>query len=518
MRPLSYDATPRKPGSGGQHVLRIFTGIDIRVRKIARLCRQRPGSVSKRVSRPAHLRTRARFRSRTKEITMTHENGIARRLSFNRIDGDTLAALREARSFVAEVMPGILDRFYDHLSQYAETMAFFKTRANMTHAKEMQLKHWLIIMTGQFDDAYEKSVTRIGEVHNRLGLEPRWYIGGYNSLITDLVEAVALRLPCSRFDRGASLKKTRIQRAIIKAALLDMDLAISVYIEAGRRERRLTLEKLATDFDTAVGSVVDVVASAATRLQGSAQSLQSATDHTSSESNAAAKASEDAIGNVAAVAAAAEELSGSIAEISRRVNDSAEIAGKAARGADEAALSIDKLSEAGQRIGAIVDLITSIASQTNLLALNATIEAARAGSAGRGFAVVAAEVKELAEQTAKATAEIANQIGSIQQSTSESVATIGGVTGIIKSMSEVSTAIATAVEEQNAATNEISRSAQLASAGTAGVSANIVEVSRAAGTAGGTAASVLTAAAELSSQSTLLRGEVAKFLETVRAA
>src|ERR1700753_240295 len=115
---------------------------------------------------------------------------------------------------------------------------------------------------------YEKSVTRIGEVHNRLGLEPRWYIGGYNSLITDLVEAVALRLPRARWDRHAPVKKARIQKAIIMAALLDMDLAISVYIEAGRRERRATLAKLASDFETAVGSVVNVVANAAAGLQG----------------------------------------------------------------------------------------------------------------------------------------------------------------------------------------------------------------------------------------------------------
>jgi methyl-accepting chemotaxis protein len=447
-----------------------------------------------------------------------NNNGIARRLSFNQIDKETLAVLREARPFVADVMPGILDRFYDHLSRYEETMAFFRTRANIQHAKDMQLKHWLIIMNGKFDETYEKSVTRIGEVHNTLGLEPRWYIGGYSALITDLVEAVALRLPHAKFDRRAPSRKARIQKAIIKAALLDMDLAISVYIEAGRRERRSTLERLATDFETAVGGVVDIVTSAATRLQGSAQNLQAATDQTSRQSDAAASASQEAIGNVSAVAAAAEELSGSIAEISRRVNDSADTAAKAAHGADEAALSINKLSEAGQKIGAIVDLITSIASQTNLLALNATIEAARAGTAGRGFAVVAAEVKGLAEQTAKATAEIASQVGSIQQSTSESVATISGVTGVIKSMSEISTAIASAVQEQDAATNEISRSAQLASAGTNGVSANIAEVSRAAQTAGGTAASVLTAAAELSSQSQLLRREVAKFLETVRAA
>jgi methyl-accepting chemotaxis protein len=449
---------------------------------------------------------------------MTSDDGMTLRLSFHQIDAETVAALREARQMVEAIMPGALDRFYQHLVRFPETASMFGGHAHMMHAKQMQVKHWSVIMSGDFDSTYEASVRRIGEVHNRLGLEPRWYIGGYNVLIADVLKTIASQLRGGLFNRKAEDRANRIQRAIVKAAMLDMDLAISVYAEAGRRERHATLTKLAGDFEAAVGGVVDVVASAATDLRNAAQGLQGATAQTSSQAEAATQSSGQATSNVNAVAAAAEELTSSISEISRRVNDSAATAAKAAQGADDAGRTINRLSESAQKIGAIVDLITNIASQTNLLALNATIEAARAGEAGRGFAVVAAEVKDLAEQTAKATAEIASQIDDIQKSTSESVTTIGDVTAVIKSMSEISTAIAAAVEQQNAATGEISRSAQLAYAGTNDVSRNIVEVTKAAAGAGSTSAQVLSAAGDLSHQSELLRSEVAKFLETVRAA
>ncbi len=447
-----------------------------------------------------------------------NSSSISQRLAFNKIDAASINALRFSKPFLLSVMPAILDGFYDHVGQYPETSRLFKNREHMMHAKEMQLKHWAIILEGRFDDAYEASVRKIGETHNKLGLEPRWYIGGYNALVTDLIKAIATQMQVKRFSRKAASDKLLLQQAVVKAALLDMDIAISVYIEAGRRDRRLMLDKLACDFEAAVGGVVSVVASAATELQASSQSLRGATDLTSAESSAAESASTDSTANVNAVAAAAEQLSSSIAEISRRVNESASIANKAVDGADHAAKKIDQLSTAGQTIGTIVDLITNIASQTNLLALNATIEAARAGAAGRGFAVVASEVKSLAEQTAKATAEIASQVGDIQSSTNESVKAISEISDVIRSMTEVSAAIASAVEEQSAATNEISRNAQLAATGTQKVSASVEQVNRAANEAGATASDVLTAASELAQQSELLRSEVSNFLSTVKTA
>ncbi|CAN5194002.1 hypothetical protein BH10PSE10_BH10PSE10_13230 [soil metagenome] len=449
---------------------------------------------------------------------MSNESTLARRLQFNGIDTGTRDVLREHKDFLLSEMPQILDRFYDHISTFAETKAFFKSRDHMMHAKQKQLQHWGIILGGHFDDAYESSVTRIGEIHNTLGLEPRWYIGGYNALMGGLVEAIALRLPSSGLLRNNAAIKTALQAAVIKAAMLDMDLAIAVYIEAGRRDRRRTLETLAANFEQAVGGVVGVVASAATELQASAQSMTASARDTAAQSTSVASASEEATANVQTVAAATEQLTGSIGEISRQINESARIAAQASRNAELTAGKINGLLEAAEKIGAVIDIITKIAAQTNMLALNATIEAARAGDAGRGFAVVAQEVKSLAAQTARATTEISAQVGAIQSSTSESVESIKAITTVIASMNEISAAIAAAMNEQSSATQEIARNVEQAAQGTGAVAANITGVTAAAGETGQAAGQVLSAASELSEQSETLRAEVDKFLATVRAA
>jgi methyl-accepting chemotaxis protein len=449
---------------------------------------------------------------------MGSKSTIVSRLQFNMIGDEAVAALRQSKSFILSEMPAILESFYDHISKFPETSKFFKSRDHMMHAKEMQLKHWAIIMDGRFDESYETSVTKVGEIHNKLGLEPRWYIGGYNALVSGLVEAIGLRMPASTFDRQAAKKKTVLQVAIVKAAMLDMDFAIAVYIEAGRRDRKFILEKLAADFEGKIGSVVSIVASASTELQAAAQSMTASAKHAATQSAIVDISSKEASENVQSVAAATEELTSSVNEISRRVSDSARVTNDAARDADKTGGTMKRLSEGAQKIGAIVEMINSIAAQTNLLALNATIEAARAGDAGRGFAVVAHEVKSLAEQTAKATADIATQVGEMQASTTESVDAIAGITTTIKSLNEISTAIAAAVEEQGAATNEIARNVQLAAKGTGEVSETISGVTQSVGETGAAAVEVLSAASELSIQSEQLRGEVDKFLVTVRAA
>jgi methyl-accepting chemotaxis protein len=283
-------------------------------------------------------------------------------------------------------------------------------------------------------------------------------------------------------------------------------------------QRRADLNALADGFNLAVGGIVEQVASTATELQSAAQLLTGAAEQTSKQSASVAAASTEASSNVGSVASATEQLSASVVEISRQVGQSATIAAKAVDEANHTNEQVKGLASAADKIGSIVELINQIAGKTNLLALNATIEAARAGEAGKGFAVVAAEVKQLADQTGKATAEISAQIGAMQNASTDAANAIHGIGATIETMNDIAAQISDAVDSQEAATNEIARSVREASRGTALVSSNISGVSQAASESSSAAARVLSSASELSRHSTVLRSEVAKFLSTVRAA
>jgi methyl-accepting chemotaxis protein len=283
-------------------------------------------------------------------------------------------------------------------------------------------------------------------------------------------------------------------------------------------KRAVAIAEITQNFDQAVSDVLRMVASAATELDATASSMTEMAATSSEQTQAAASATELASSNVQTVAAASEELSSSISEISRQVSDAATVTTEAVDATEKTNVTMLSLSEAGQKIGAVVHLINDIASQTNLLALNATIEASRAGEAGKGFAVVASEVKSLAMQTARATDEISTQIVSMQEETKGAVNAIKGISEVVGRMNEISSSISSAVEEQGAATAEISRNAQEAAQGTEKVSSNVASVSQSATETGAAANQVLSAAGELSLQSDNLKSEVQSFLEKIRAA
>jgi methyl-accepting chemotaxis protein len=283
-------------------------------------------------------------------------------------------------------------------------------------------------------------------------------------------------------------------------------------------QRHADMIAMADNFEGAVGQIIETVSSSANELEASAGALTSTAARSQELSVMVAAASEEASTNVQSVASASEQLSASVREISRQVQEWARIASEAVGQAHQTNDRVGELSVAASRIGDVIELINNIAEQTNLLALNATIEAARAGEAGRGFAVVASEVKALAEQTAKATGDIGLQISGIQEATQESVGAIRMISGTIERLAEISATIAAAVEEQGAATQEISRNVQNAADGASQVSAHIAQVKQGASETGAASSQVLSASRLLSRDGSRLKLEVGQFLHMVRGA
>ena len=442
---------------------------------------------------------------------MTHEIDAQGRLQFLQIEEQDRHALVAFRPVLVGAIDHILDAFYAHAASHPTVGAFFDGR-QVDHARQQQKHHWLEnIFSGKFDDAYFAQVQRIGMTHARIGLEPRWYIAGYCLALNRIVA-----LANATYHKRPQLRD-QVVDAINKAVFLDMDLAVSVYFQEIKNQTAQTLQQRGDTFEGHVVQTVGQVVQAITDLEKTAQEMDSIAQTAKDRAGSVAAAAQVASSNVDTVASATEQLSASITEINRQVAHSSNITGQAVDEAERADKIIASLSEAAQRIGDVVSMISDIARRTNMLALNATIEAARAGDAGKGFAVVAVEVKNLANQTARATGEITDQIAAVQKASRNAVDAINGINDIIREMSGISHAIAAAVEEQGFASQEISRSISETAAGTQIVTDEIVHVDKANIQTSDAAHGVLASAQQLTTQSNHLLGQVREFVVSLRS-
>jgi len=315
-----------------------------------------------------------------------------------------------------------------------------------------------------------------------------------------------------------ALRETGLEKAKLKESEAELRERESSSMQRAETQRRAALTATADDFEKTVMEVVNTVAAIATQIEAGSEETNSAAARSRNVSSSVASAAGQASSNVQAMAIATRQMSKSIAEVAQQVSESSAIAQRALDKARDTDEIVTGLAESAQKIGEVISLIQSVAGKTNLLALNATIEAARAGEAGRGFAVVAGEIKNLAGQTASATAAITDQIMSMQQVSSEAAEAIAHIRGTNVELNQILSSVAAAVEEQAMATQQISDNTAEVAAGTDNVAQSIASVREGAEATEAAARDGLEAASELARQANGLKAEVDRFLSNVRAA
>ena len=441
----------------------------------------------------------------------TEDSMLAERLAFACIDEETCRDIRAVWPLVQPALPRLLDEFYAHVGSIP---GFAKAvEGQVPRLQAAQTKHWGRLFSATFDSAYAESVRHVGRTHHRFGIEPRWYIAGYQFLLVRMSEEVV------RSSRFRASRTARLLSALQKAVFIDMDFAIEVY-QAGvlndQAARERHFDECFAAFSAEVAGVLGGVDGRAVEMRTTSDNLTEVTRHATAAATAAVGDSHRTSESVNAVASATEELSSSIGEISRQINGATGTVQRARDLSTTSADAVARLAASGDRIGKVIGLIQEIAGQTNLLALNATIEAARAGEAGRGFAIVAQEVKQLAGQTAKATEEISVQVADIQAGTTAAVSNIRDVSSVVEEIERMTTAIAAEIEEQGAATREIAGNISNAAAGTGRLAHTVTEVETIVGEAQASAYSVNETAVALGDHSRELAKAVRSFIDRLK--
>ena len=413
---------------------------------------------------------------------MSNDHALSQRLDFMRLDQSARTDIRSLQPVIAKAIRPALDAFYAQVRAFPETRAFFSSDSHIETAAGRQQKHWGIITSADYGEDYVRGVRTIGQVHARIGLEPRWYIGGYALLTEELVKAVIRE----DWPKGFVARKDgaealgRKVSSLIKAILLDMDFAISIYIETleeqrkaaedirlaaearqtqavdalGRALARLAAGDLATPFSEAVSpefqklkddfnAAVNSLADTLKAVSRSSDGIRSGSDEISFASDDLSRRTEQQAASLEQTAAALDELTAAVRKAAEGASQAAGLVGTAREEAEhsgqimaDAVTAMGQIESSSGQIAQIIGVIDEIAFQTNLLALNAGVEAARAGDAGRGFAVVASEVRALAQRSAEAAKEIKTLISASTQHVGQGAKLVGETGSALKRIVE----------------------------------------------------------------------------------
>jgi methyl-accepting chemotaxis protein len=377
---------------------------------------------------------------------------IQERLKFFGLEGHVLLTLKSVSPVLAPAMPEMAQAFYERLKAWPGLQAMLGEQTNIERLKKAQLSHWQTMFSGEYGASYFAKAVQVGAAHQRIGLEPVWYLGSYCFMLEKLLDHL--------IDNSTKVELKARVPAILRAAMLDIELALSSYIDTGESSLvHQQILSLSDVLEREVELTVGEISAQAERLSDQASQLSDIAQHLNATSEAVSASVRTTSANVEAVAGAATQLTASSEEVSNQLTSTFALVDEASQRMDQTSAKVGSLGNAADQINGVVRLIQGIAGQTRMLALNATIEAARAGEFGKGFAVVADEVKTLARQTQDGIKGISSQSLQIGRATQEAVDIVAQAAETIHQINAIAGHVAEATSQQLAATADISRSA-----------------------------------------------------------